>query len=250
MKWNNWNNLLRNDDPDDLGGGGVSEDNNINDDNSDVRENNSPGQNPDAIAQAIAQGFSSLQQQQGVQQQQQPLSQEEVERRLKVFKPTPELSKKFREALQQEHGTGALQNVLGEMLQGIFAHTNTVAQLIGQKTMMDVDQRYQGIAEHITEQKKQSAKKQFFNKYPSLKSFEQIMPAAVHAAGDLSGKSPQEVDKALASAAEKLIKQFDPNFSLAHAQTGGTNPRPASLSTGGSSGGNSSQKPKSSSIWS
>lgn len=247
MKWNKYNNLLRNDNPDDLGGGGGVEHDNNNP--GEVQENHSPEPNNE-IAQAIAQGFATLQSQQQQSQQPRQLTQEEIDQKLKVYKPTEELSKKFREALTQEHGSGALRNVLGEMIQGIFGHTNTVATLIGQKTLMDVQERYQGIDEHITEQKKAAAKNAFFKKYPSLKAFEKIMPAAVANAGDLSGKRPEEVDRILATSAETLIKQFDPNFTISHAQTGGTNPRPASLSNGGQGGGNSAKTSRSSGIWS
>jgi|688.fasta_scaffold510373_2 hypothetical protein len=238
-----WNKhyILRNDDVDDNGGGG---DDNSN--NQQVGENSSPALSAE-ISSAIAQGFQSIQ---GQQQQGPPqLSQEEIDQRLKVYKPTPELSRKFRDALAQEHGTGALQGVLGEMMSGIFGHTNTVAQLIGQKTLMDVDSKYQGVAEHISEQKKSAAKKAFFKSYPALEPFKDIMPAAVQRAGDLTGKNSADVNKALASAAEGLIKQFDPNFTISHAQTGGTNPRPASMSNGGHGGGNAPVKTRSSSIW-
>lgn len=244
MKWNNYNKFLYNDEPDGAGVGGGSE-------VSSVQQDNTPD-----IAGAVAAGMQRWQESQPKpQQQQRQYTQEEIDRELKVFKPTPELSKKFRDALAQDHGTGALQNVLGEMLQGIFGHTNTVTTLAMKKLMMDVDGEFGGVRDHISNERKAAAKKQFFDSYPDLKPFEDIMPA-VASTVNLEGKSTKEANEILAAAAEKAIQKFHGEFKLTKSQaetTGGTNLKPAGMSTGGMGGGGkppSAPARKASGIWS
>jgi hypothetical protein len=236
--------VLRNDNPDDNGGGAGDND----------QQQAAPDSGEDRIAAAIEQSFAKLEQRipAPVAEVPRQLSPEEIKKALKVYEPSEELSQEFRAALGAEHGTGAMRKVLGKIFSGLSDQSATFTQLNYQKLKQDIDAEYAPVREHLTRQQKEAKKTMFFSEFPDLKDFEEVIPAVAQRLtnDDTKGKSEKEVRKLLADRTYDMIRKINPTFQPSQAN-GGTNPRPATVSSGGAGGaGGSSAKPRSSSIWS
>lgn len=98
-----------------------------------------------------------------------PLSQEELDRALKVFKP----SMKHIEAIQGG-GEGAVQ-ALAEIAQGIYQQANTMAAYQLAMMQEQLEARLNPLQSHYQQQQARELQNEFMTAYPTLKGYEPLL---------------------------------------------------------------------------
>lgn len=210
-----------------------------------------------AITDAIQQGFASIQQRQP-QQQQQPLSEEEVKKRLKEYSYGEDYAEALIAELRAETpDKKAIAALLNSSHQAAMQQAQTYAFYLMQHMAQQLQGQFQPAVQYATQAQKQASQDRFFKAYPALKNFEKLMPLVANqvAQSGMQFHTEEQTFQALAAAAEAHIQTLQPAFKLG-AQTqqaqkqGATTPN--TVSFGGQGGaGNAPPAPAraSSGIW-
>lgn len=204
-----------------------------------------------AVAEGLARFNASRPQQQAPQPAQRQMTQDEIESALKVFKVTPALAKEFRDALAQDHGAGALSNVLGKIFSGLMTQAATYSDVSAQFHRGEIEAKFQPVADYAISERQRRNRAAFFKEYPELKNFEKVIPSIAQTI-DPTGKTQEAIRKEIATGVEAFVKSIDPNFTLSKPQAQPQGGRtPAQTSGGGMGGGTRStaSRPVSTSIW-
>lgn len=196
-------------------------------------------ENPSSdITSAIQEGFKNLQQSQPEQAVEQPkLTEEEINERLKITSFTEQDASSFREAILSDENPQLLIDFLNGMHGRMTQQHNTYAQLLNQKSQMDMNEQYGPVANHINQQKQEAIKERFYGANESLRDFAKVIPFAAKELAETGKTFANETEEfqALAKQTEKIIQEFNPEFKLGQAKSG-EQPKPAT-SLGGGSGG-------------
>lgn len=211
---------------------------------------NPPAMSADDIANALKKAGI------GPQQPQQPaMSQADIDKMFNRFNPGSEL-------LERLFGHGATNEsrlaALSDFARGVVKEAVTVSGHTTQHHLSQVRQEYQPALSEVSEIKKERMFEQFYKANPNLKNHDKIVKTVLRGLvdSDAEFKTPEELYKVLAETTASTIKEIDPKFTL-EAQTspasnpGGSermfepvrqqstnvNPTPATLASGGQSGG-------------
>lgn len=247
------NEILRNDDPELNGGGGVGDDNleTLFDDSGggggdDSQQGGDDGQqqqqqaqvpsqpalDPNALADAIARGLRGA-----IPQQQPPgMSDEDYDKRTSRYKASPELLQRILEHEDPAERVKALQ----ELIDGSSTHAVVVSQLLYQQSLRQLEERFQPLMAQRQEQLMKSFENDIATKYPSLKGQTKILQTVVNElrSRGWQPKSDSEAVQTVASAMEALIKSVNPQFNLNGGGSKG-NSGMASMTAGHGSGARS-----------
>lgn len=185
---------------------------------------------------------------QPVQQQEEPqMSEEEFNRRLNVYQPTPQLLKAIREGDEV-----AALSELTAMVQGITRYAATLSGLAMQQRMAEMDKRYQPALSHAQAQQMKQWKEDFTKQFPDLAPYEALGENVVaalkaegakfktidEAFGEVS-KRMRTVLKQMGIDASKTANQNGSNAGIAAQTQQGQQTRMSTLSGGGQGAGNS-----------
>tara|TARA_R110002051_G_scaffold55210_3_gene103120 strand:+ start:6237 stop:6947 length:711 start_codon:yes stop_codon:yes gene_type:complete len=202
--------------------------------------------------QSTMQGMHQQQQQEQQQQQaQKPMSQDEINKRLNVYSFTDADSTQMHEALRAEDfNPAAFTGMMNNMLNGLSKQHSTFAELVSQAQL---EQFSNNLRPHLTaaqEVQKERREDNFFKSYKALEPFKKILPSVSQqvAQTGLKFASAKEANAAVAQAAEALIKQTNPNFSLGKPSRTGK-PARTTFPGGGGGGQSAASQGSSASIW-
>lgn len=212
----------------------------------------SPGQSgntgapPALTMEQLSQIAGILRPAQPQQQQQAPqpqISSADLAKQLKRFDVTPSLRQRIVDNEDPDDATAALQ----EVLNGVYTHMYTVLTNYGDKLQNQFEQQLSPVQQMQTERQEQMFVSQLEDSYPGLKGRSKLVQTAlrqVQASGwQPNPHNPFEAYQYVASHAEELAKQIDPNFSAQGAASGQrqtqqqTMPQMAHLPSGGGAGG-------------
>jgi hypothetical protein len=166
-----------------------------------------------------------------------PLTTEEIEERMKVAKFDDQFATQLhQELMAEEFNPQNVVSILHDMRDRLNTQAQTYTELALTKHQMDMDAKYAPALEALQEQRNQAKRDFFYTSHPDLKPFDRLLPIAAQAVLQSGARfsTPAEEQKAIASEAEKLIKQVNPNFKLGQARSG--EPTPASTMRGGQVG--------------
>lgn len=190
------------------------------------------------IAGIVTEALSRVQPQQ-VQQPPRQLTPEEIEERLRVAKFDDTFATQLHEALNaEEFNPKQVVGLLHNMRDGLMTQAQTYVQLALEKQRQDLEREYAPMRTAYQQQQQEAVTNRFFKTYSSLKPFERLIPNAAQEVVQSGKRFASEADefRAIAEAAERLIRQFPvgQNFRLGQAKSGG--PKPASAMRPGASG--------------
>lgn len=171
---------------------------------------------PDSLKEIINGAVSAATTRQGTPQQQQ-MSDEEVHRVLKTFKPDGDLFNRMRQVMtdgevDSNQGAAVLQDMWAKMFEQAKTYAEAYSQYAVQQALQGIQPQLSAAYEVSQRQRQES----FFKKYPGLKPYESLIPSV---AQKLQNSGMQFRDDAhmgdeLAKAVEATVKQFNPQFSL------------------------------------
>ena len=186
------------------------------------------GEQQPLTAEAIASAVTAAVQQNQPQQQQAPMSQEEIAKVMKVWSPSEDFTKQFAAAFGEEGiDANAMQKVFLDMRDGLMGQATTYAQLMSEKLRQEMLETIQPLQQHFSEAQKRAGQERFFGQYPQLKKYEKIVPqvaAQLKAQGFQADE--QTTFDTIAQGVEKFIQNLGVEFSLGQKRqaTNGGNP--------------------------
>ena len=188
----------------------------------------------DDVAQIVSEAFSRIPQSTQAQQQQPQMSQEDIEKALKIAKFDDQFATQLQESLlADEFNAGNVIGVLDQLRDRLMDQATTYADLRVQQQFQEMQKQMAPMLQSFQQQQEAAVRDRFFEANKDLKPFEQLMPlAAQQIAGN--GKvyaNEAEEFKAIAEAATKLIQQVRPEFKRDQTQRG--EPKPATQMRGG-----------------
>lgn len=174
----------------------------------------SGGPSAEDIAAAVTKGMQAAQG--GQQQQQEPekeLTQEEIDQYLKRAKYTAEDLKSLGFVSDEDSADEVDRKVktFSDLQRRAIQEAVTTAQLLVQHQSEQMQQNIQPIAQHVQQQRQEELKNQFYETYPALKEYEQLVTLSANElsqSGQTEGKSNQEIFDLVASKASQYVKQF------------------------------------------
>lgn len=190
-----------------------------------------PAVDPNAIQNAITQGFQSLQQQQTPTTPKEP-TQEELNELLQVFRAQPELVEQlFGETASPESRLNAINNIVaGAVNEAVRTSTYHL-----QKPLNELHGQIQPLTAHQQQSQVDSQINEVVAAYPALKDMrgEILVSAQELIREGFKNPNKSEVIKAIAARVEQRGKAFNPNFTL----TPNSNQKSSQTMAGGTPGG-------------
>lgn len=203
-----------------------------------------PDKSPEEPKFTLKQMQELMQSQQIVQQQPQPQQQKEY-----TQEELDKISKKFianDDFMAQLFGTDEQPTTqkqrvaaVNQLVEGITQHVLILSQAMMQQQLQPLQQNLTTVQGYVTQTAGQQAAQQFYKTYPALQPYGQLTQMVAQNLANQNFPSQEERLKAIATQTEALIKQTQPEFSLAsapkpqHQQA----PTPATQQTGGGQGG-------------
>lgn len=240
--------------PDSGGGGGAADPTPTQDPPQTTQQTtpSTPTFTPDQMRDAVVAGVRAAMPQQ--QQQPQQMSEAEVKKLLKVWEPDAAFVDNFRQTFHgDEFDPGKAQAWFVQLRDALIAQASAYADLQAQLRARELDERYTPMLQQVQEQKRVQLQQRFLAAYPALDQYKELLPAVAQqlAASGQDFADEATAFKALAGAAEQLIKKVNPSFAVGAAQQAGQGGvKSASVSMGGSPGGQAPPKTgRASDIW-
>lgn len=181
-----------------------------------------------------------------------PLTQEQIDQALRVFRPSSALLKKLRSE-NEEEAIGALN----EMVQGIHNQATTLAQYLMEQRFGTLAAQLNPLQAYVAEQQQERLKDEFFKEHPNLKGFDPILTVVRDGMvrEGLKFKDKKSAFAECARRAQELLKTLPGAGGAAAGATGGTpegtsNTPSSQMSTltgggqGGAGAGGGQQAPK------
>lgn len=148
-------------------------------------------------------------------QQQQQLTQEEIDAKLQRFKVTEEHIQKV---FDPETPPALRMKLLQEMLDGAAKHAVTSSQVLMQSALTPLQQRQEQYDAYVREQKISKLTKHVETKFPALAGKKQVIKDSIQALVESGynppGGSKSALQKEIAKIAAQRIRQVDPSFTL------------------------------------
>jgi hypothetical protein len=189
---------------------------------------------------------------------QQPLSDEERDRLMGVWKPDNNYIGKLRRAITAEDATEQERlEALVELRSGLMGKSQRYADLRAQQLEQKLMELVRPLLGHVQQTVQQKTEQEFYGEYAELKDYPEVVQAAalkLKRAG-VTYKTPAEGRKLLADETAKILGKVNPGFKLSDRQqtqpgqnTGGMPPM-ASVSTGATAGSTKQKSSGGSGIW-
>lgn len=248
--------------PDDSGTDTVVDDGGGNTDTGDGGNGGqSAGQvDPNVIADAIARGFEKIKPQEPAPRQQ--LTKEELAERMGVWDPSDEEANELSNLLNDPEKTAAdKKRALTVLRDKIVNQALKTAEIQFQAKLNEIQQSVAPVLPVIYEQKRRQAEKEFYDEFPKLKAFKEVVVMTARTlgqklqSGEIAPDPKISEREFLARETFKVIKQVRPDVGddLIKKQPKGSAPNPAATTTTGKGGGGAGSQTKSSgkaaSIW-
>lgn len=162
-------------------------------------------------------------------QQQQMLTQDEIDAKLQRFKVTEDHIQKV---FDPEAPPALRMKLFQEMLDGAAKHAVTSSQVLMQSALSPLHQRQEQYDAYVREQKVSKLTKHVETKFPALAGMKQVIrdsiQALVESGYNPPGASKSALQKEIAKIAAQRIRQVDPSFTLG----GSNNPQRQAASFG------------------
>jgi hypothetical protein len=191
--------------------------------------------------------------------QQQPLSEEERDRLLGVWKPDNNYIGKLRRAITADDATEQERlEALVELRSGLMGQSQRYSDLRAQQLEQKLMQIVAPLLGHVQQNVQQKTEQEFYGEYSELKDYPEVVQAAalkLKRAG-VTYKTPAEGRKLLAEETAKILGKVNPGFKLSDrqqtqqpGQIAGGMPQMASVSTGATAGSTKQKSSGGSGIW-
>lgn len=174
----------------------------------------------------------------GNNQQQQALSQEEIDKRTKKFLANEEIATQL---FNPEATPAQRAQILNQIIEGVTQHALTVSGLMQKYSTDQLRGELTPIQQHLEEMKLKDFTRTVTLEYPGLKGKDQLIHAAISQLNTMgiNPKSKKEAIRMVGNAVATYAKQVDPNFALVPQQQQNNNRRTAQLTMGSGGGGGS-----------
>lgn len=203
-----------------------------------------PAFDPNAFANQFAETFAKNFKPPTTEPPKKEMTREEAEKLLNVWKPSPEWLAKLNNMDTQ---AAALE----EMRDGILRQAVTIAQGLTTEQRQAIDGQYAPVLSFVQQQEGLARDARFNKTYPALAKpeYRDLITGIAQAlsAKGLRFSSESEAFKAVATGAEAILKQTNPEFKLgAPASASKSTPPPTAIPTvsGGQRGGGAAGRPK------
>lgn len=167
-------------------------------------------------------------------QQQQALSQEEIDKRTKKFLANEEIAAQL---FNPEATPAQRAQILNQIINGVTEHALTVSGLMQKYSTDQLRGELTPIQQHLEEMKLKDFTRTVTLEFPGLKGKDQLIHAAISQLNTMgiNPKTKKEAIRMVGNAVAAYAKQIDPNFSLIPQQQ--NNQRGTARLTMGNTGG-------------
>lgn len=169
-------------------------------------------------------------------QQQQALSQEEIDKRTKKFLANEEIAAQL---FNPEATPAQRAQILNQIINGVTEHALTVSGLMQKYSTDQLRGELTPIQQHLEEMKLKDFTRTVTLEFPGLKGKDQLIHAAISQLNTMgiNPKSKKEAIRMVGNAVAAYAKQIDPNFALIPQQQQQGGRGTARLTMGNAGGG-------------